>query len=91
MTFSIKEAVIALSGLLITVCGVAFAWQQSQDQKLSDLDKLIEKNKTILELQTQIQEKAVQQPPIPVYQNYYGQQPPMFNMDRNFRQQYYGY
>lgn len=35
----------------------AMDWQREQDRKISDLDKLIEKQKTILDMQIQINEK----------------------------------
>ena len=47
----------------VVIAGVVYAmdWQRLQDEKLSDLDKLIEKQKVILEMQTQYQQQQQQQ------------------------------
>lgn len=50
---TLEKLVIPIIGLFASVVVYAMDWQREQDQKLSDLNILIEKQKVLLELQVQ--------------------------------------
>jgi len=53
------EAVFVLIfAILSGVMTYAADWQREQDRKLSEMDKLVDRQKTILEMQIQINEKV---------------------------------
>jgi hypothetical protein len=47
---------IGVIGLVLTGVIYAMDWQREQDEKLATLDKLIEKQRTLLEMQVKINE-----------------------------------
>ena len=50
---------VAVLGLVLTGVLYAMDWQREQDEKLATLDKLIDKQKTLLEMQIEFNESKV--------------------------------
>lgn len=58
MTIDNKIAVIAILAPILTGFGAyAMDWQLKQDQKINDLDKLIDRQSTLLEMQIRFNEE----------------------------------
>ena len=66
---NLEKVVWALWALLGATIVYAMDWQREQDQRMSGLDKMLEKQEAILEMQQKYQVRELQAKPVYGYSN----------------------